>query len=338
MLVRRRWNRLSALRLRELRQKGNNILDKSAYGSMLDGDAGAYNMAPALRWSWSLRWIHPPRGKEKVFAVMREYELHALFDESNTDRRHGYCIVAGFVGMVQEWEQFEAIWELYGTKTPFHAKRFFARNPRGDRVSPYNGWSDEQADKYFKELLRAINDANITPVASGVHLDAFWQFSSEERHKLTGATWGQHFQLSGAPNRPYYLPFQDVMIHVVEGMKNPNRGVSFSFDENPPFARHANQIYFRIKDAATRADAEFAARMNRITFESDSINIGLQAADLLAYSWFKYLPRGDALPPEIDSLIDILDKKPGGSWARLWDKATMDKFLKYEPSQGITSP
>src|SRR5574340_749190 len=99
-------------------------------------------MTPGREWVWSLRWIYEPLGKEKAFVVMGECNSRAVFDESGTHSKSGWCVVAGFLGTVKQWTRFAGIWGPYANRPGFHAKSFFVRDPQGERVKPYDGWSN----------------------------------------------------------------------------------------------------------------------------------------------------------------------------------------------------
>jgi Protein of unknown function (DUF3800) len=262
---------------------------------------------------------------------MRELGHHALFDESGTERDEKVCIVGGFFGTVKQWKRFEHLWAPNAKSPGFHAKRFFARDKKGERVKPYRGWSNAQAERYLVKLLKAIETANIQPVASMIDLDAFWSFNFEERHQLTGAHWRDHkLKLSGAPNRPYYLPFQQVVLDSLD-QSSKELGVYFSFDENEILERHARQVYQRIKSSAVVEEPSLAERMKGITFESDLDNIGLQASDLLVYSWHDHVTRAEAMRPELHMAFNVFKQKQRGDELRFFTQDTMEKLLGKKP-------
>jgi len=288
-------------------------------------------MTPALRWSWSLRWMYPPTGGEKVFVIMGEYGFRACFDESGIDGKHGWLVVAGFVGTVKQWARFEKAWAPCAKQTPFHAKHFFARNPQGDRVGPYTGWSDEQASSYLDSLLRALARAKITPVGSAVDLDAFWEFSADERRRLTGGARGKgmgkgRFRLSPTPGKPYYLPFVEVLFLAIEAHSTSDLGVYFSFDENQVLQPHAYQVYRYVKERAKKLNPEFAARMKGITFQSDTDNIALQAADLLAYIVHQSLTRRRGVKKELRKVLSMPLQSNRGR-LRVWSRQSMKRMV-----------
>lgn len=273
-----------------------------------------------------------PRGQEKVFAVIRERGLHALFDESGIESANAFCIVGGFFGTVKQWEHFEYIWKPYGKSPGFHAKRFFARDQNGQMVSPYRGWTDEQANSYLSKLLKAISVAKINPIISMVDQKAFFSFTVEERHWLTGGVWkvNHKLRLVGAPNRPYYLPFQQALIDSINE-SSPQLNIYFTFDEQQVFEAHARQVYQRIKKSAKADDPVLAERMKGIAFESDLDNIGLQASDLLVYAWHEYATRGDRMRDGIRAAFEVFKKKRHGDELVFFTHETMERLLGKKP-------
>ncbi len=152
---------------------------------------------------------------------MGDYGIRACFDESGKEPDQGYCVVAGLVGTVEQWERFETTWGPYGIKTPFHAHSFCARDG-GDRVNVYRGWSDNRAGEYFGALLRAIGNAEIDPVVEAVDWRAFSQFSAEQREVITGMHFREvNIHVWGASTKPYYWAFAQALMRTMkdQGLK-----------------------------------------------------------------------------------------------------------------------
>ena len=286
-------------------------------------------MAPALRWSWSLRWMYSPIGKEKVFVVMSDCGFLGQFDESGIHDKRGWCVVAGLVGTTKQWERFEKVWGPYGNETAFHGKDFFAHKPGGDRGGEFGGWSDTRSRRYFRALLKAIAEAKLTPISSRLDLTAFWEFSTEDRRIITGNhSPDPKFRLPGAPSKPYHLPFAWVIVRSVrlQEHKNPDLKVNFLFDENRQMAGRAFEVYRLLKKRAEKIDPPFADRMAAIAFGSRRQNLGLQAADLLAYTLSHTL--ADRHPPhqELREASEVFLRKCTGELT-IWDKERMAKLL-----------
>src|SRR5262245_13328833 len=162
-----------------------------------------------------MRLLLWPSGKEKLVAVLKVY-----CDESGINDGDDFCVIAGFVATCARWTEFERRYrQLAGADAAnpgFHAKKFFARDPRGQRVSPYNDWSDERADRLFTALLECVQKVDVHPIGSLIDIKAFEQYSLDQRIFLTGGYRNPHGKhklvVSGSPERPYYVPFQSVIM------------------------------------------------------------------------------------------------------------------------------
>jgi hypothetical protein len=172
--------------------------------------------------------------------------------------------------------------------------------------------------------LEAINRTNISPVGAMIDVRAFRALDENERRKLTGGQWrGSKWRISGAPKKPYFLPFQDVVIQGVEAVKRPGYKAHFYFDENKQLSSFGRELYVHIKLSCE--DPEFVSRMGEVTFASSRESAGLQAADLFAYTWYQYRLHGRSAKPEVLTVMDTLTRK--GDELRYFSQQTMDELL-----------
>lgn len=160
-----------------------------------------------------------------------------------------------------------------------------------------------------------------------IDVGAFRALNEYERRYLTGGEWrGSKWRISGAPKKPYFLPFQDVVIQGVQAVKRPGWKAHFYFDENKSLASFALQLYTIIKRGS---DSEFASRMGEMTFASGRERAGLQAADLFTYAWYQYRLRGRSARPEVLAVMDTLTRR--GDELHYFSAQTMDKLLGKAP-------
>jgi hypothetical protein len=283
-------------------------------------------------WAFGLWWGFPPMGAEKTVVAMKAQRLDARMDESGIHEGAKACVVAGFLATVRQWKRFEELWRPH-SNPPFHAKHFFRRAPNGQRVGPYAGWSDARANGYFERLLHAIDVPKLMPLGSVLDVGAFRALSIEERHRLTGGEWGLHkVKLSGAPTKPYYLPFQDVIAWSLnESERRGDFHVYFTFDEQHQLEKHAINVYHRIKRASQLIAPDSARRMAGIAYESDEINIGLQAADLLCYVWGQFATIGEPMHADCHRAFQVLKQKRSGDTLHYFSREVMDKLLDKVP-------
>jgi hypothetical protein len=219
----------------------------------------------------------------KVFCM-----LHAYLDDSGTHADSPLCVISGYFGSEKKWTRFDAKWrsvlDSFGIEE-FHANRFWSAFDGGN-VSEYRGWDKEQARRFIGELLNVIQDSHrIFPVSCSVHMEEWHKLTKDERAYLTGARHDDNGELltSGAPNKPYFLPFLTTISTVLDYC-NPEHTVDFSIDDSPHFSGYASRYFREIKSW----DVGNFKRMGEIFFVDSKKAPPVQAADLLAYESYQY--------------------------------------------------
>lgn len=258
--------------------------------------------------------------------------IEIYVDDSGTHGDSPFCVVAGYRGSQNQWKDFCSRWTTDDCHTELHATEFFRRNERGQRISLYAGWDKVKAREYLDCRLDAINRTNIFPVGAMIDVGAFRALNEDERRYLTGGKWrSEKWRISGAPTKPYFLPFQDVIIQGVEAVKRPRDRAHFYFDTNKQLSSFGRELYAQVRNGCE--DAGFVSRMGDLTFASPSENPGLQAADLFAYCWYHFRLHGHSTKPEVQMVMNVLTKK--GDELNYFSKAAMDKLLgKIPPTDG----
>jgi hypothetical protein len=260
--------------------------------------------------------------------------LQGFFDESGIAPRDTYCIVAGMVGTGRNWQTFEAAWLKASGGVNFHGRRFFVRDPKGQRVSPYSGWQDARARAYLSGLVDVIlsHSHGLRIVGSAVHVPSFRARTTAERHALTGAgfkaterdgerRWKLIF--SGAPATPYFLGFSDCVTSAAHCAKNADTKVDFFFERQDAFKKHALKSYDLAREKAV---PELRARLGEISFVSKDSVGGLQAGDMLAHTSFKRTKTAVGVSEELDfvtgSLLPMTRQR-----IRHWNAESIERFL-----------
>jgi Protein of unknown function (DUF3800) len=177
--------------------------------------------------------------------------LRAYLDESGIHADSRWCVIAGYFGSENKWNKFDARWrsvlDSFGIEE-FHAQRFWSAY-EGSNISEYNGWDQGRATNFIGNLLNVVRDSNrIFPVSCSVYMDEWHRLSEDEKAYLTGASFdvaGRRLT-SGAPNKPYFLPFLTVIRTVMEYCQ-PGHTTDFSFDESRHFSGYASQYFKEIK-------------------------------------------------------------------------------------------
>jgi hypothetical protein len=228
--------------------------------------------------------------------------LWLMADESGIDqRRDVICAIGGYLAPPDIWLAFSLDWrtclENFEVKA-FHAGRFFNRDPQGNRLDEYRGWSEAKALAFLHELTEVISRHPIRQIASGVENAAFMNLSIGERRLLTGGRLHAGTSKSGAPiwkwnrrgapSRPYYLVFQECIRRAIQ-MSDDETTVNFILDRQQVLQKHAIRLF---EDIAAGYRLTFslpqiaARRLGTISYENSSNWAGLQAADLRAHLWY----------------------------------------------------
>lgn len=256
-----------------------------------------------------------PRGSWEKSIVM----LQAFIDESGIHDGARFCVVVGYMGSARHWKRFEELWKPNSDIQDFHAKRFFQRDPQGNRVSPYKEWDDAKAQAYYDDLLNAIASVNIYPIGGIVDVAEFWKYTEAERAHLTGSDRRNGKRtLSGAPTKPYYLAFQQAIASSLDRLTRKDLQIHFTFDQQEEFAPLALEMFQYFK----QPEYPYAPNMGDAIYTSRQEAIGLQAADLLCYCWSKRITERS----QNDDILRFAGEQKVRKMT-LFDKGMMDKLL-----------
>jgi hypothetical protein len=256
--------------------------------------------------------------------------IRTFLDESGIHDEARICVIAGFVGSARQWERFERRWAAIGedAKSPgFHSKSFFAKDPNGQRVPPYRGWTEDRALSLINGVVKAISQTDVHPIVAGVNVEAFRQYTEKERRVLTGAALSAlGLKGTGCPTKPYFLVFQDIIFQALDRLKRLDWKVDFVFDQQTVFEGFALELYGQLN----ADDDKWSRRMGDISFRSRTNVPQLQAADLLAYCWYQLSSDRTARKRAyIKPVLDALESKDYE--AHFWSKESMDKSLGRAP-------
>jgi hypothetical protein len=228
-----------------------------------------------------VRRTHPLaiRHSTKRFAMIRVY-----MDDSGTHRDSPYCLIAGYWGGVNQWLKFERDW--HGILTAynvheFHAKEYWARDEKQQRVGPYKGWTDQRRKHFLFELLSVIGAYKLFPFAHGVRRSEWNKQSQPERQLLCG---GHSLK---APDNPMFMAFRVCILRTISYCR-PGVVMHFALDSNKNTDPWALICYGELKRLLSQASDPAAKHMGDLTFADSVRALPLQAADLLAYEAYKY--------------------------------------------------
>jgi hypothetical protein len=226
---------------------------------------------------------HPKDNHQKIYAMLQGY-----LDESGIQDGAPVCLVAGYFGGQGQWRKVGQSWERilvqYGVPE-FHASRFWAFKAGAERVGPYKGWSKDKAEQFLYELVEVINRHKIHPVSTVLVVDAFQRLTYNQRRFLTGGALNNgRFVTSGCPSKPYYLPFQTVILDIARHAPIGGKA-HFAFDLNKQFKGYALELFGLVKGLVEHPVHD---RIGEISFPTGLEAVQLQTADLLCYLNYQF--------------------------------------------------
>jgi len=201
--------------------------------------------------------------------------LEAYLDESGIHNGAAICVIAGYWGLASQWKWFDKKWRATLQDFNFPLKDFHATDLIGSRLH----------GPMLEKLAEVISKFHLYPVTVGIIVDDFNSFSLKQRKFMTGATLVGNtgkFKSSGAPNKPYFVPFGFCLRKITDYTK-PGRKVNFFFGLDRPMANYAKEMFKQIKTADDWPGSAWKSK-NRVgdpAFPLAKQTPQLQAADLL---------------------------------------------------------
>ncbi|MFB3107724.1 MAG: hypothetical protein ACE1ZA_22745, partial [Pseudomonadales bacterium] len=260
---------------------------------------------------------------------------------SGTHQDAKLCLAAGYIASVDTWQAFDRRWRLRLSASgvpDFHAEAFFGRDKNGKRRRLFQHLTHRQASDLISDLATIIHDTDVNPIKSSVHVADFVAFTEDERRYLTGAYWDGGkltWTISGSPHRPFYLPFQHVILGALEHSDGAEP-VDFTFDQHNVLYGYMRDLYNQLRARSTRTEhadmRPLVAKMGQILEGKRQSDPALQASDLLAYCWYR---RGlcelndEPLPRDLRQCLAVLSRK--SNTMVLFDRARMQRNLDAVP-------
>jgi hypothetical protein len=254
--------------------------------------------------------------------------MQAYLDESGIDHESDFCILAGYVGGIGKWKRFERTWrttlKLYGVKE-FHAKRFFQRDSRGQRLDEYTNWTDKKADDFIRELINCIISVKVYPVSCSVVKAAWNRLTYGERRYLTGGIFDAgKFTTSGAPSKAYFVPFQ-FCIYMATDFCGRGQKVHFAFDLNKDLHGYSREVFKLLKQLP---GLSWGPKLGEPSWPTSFEAVQLQAADLLAYLLIKFMPTRFSNPKaKPDWMLRLAAGRQVSATMKFLDKKGLDDLM-----------
>lgn len=95
---------------------------------------------------------------------------------------------------------------------------------------------------------------------------------------------------SGAPNKPYYVGAVLLLMHALQHAPS-NTFVHFIFDRQDEYEGWMREAFHDIVSGDLWAELPLPGRLGELTYAESDKTVALQAADLHAYVWNRYLSR-----------------------------------------------
>ncbi|HEY8767484.1 MAG TPA: DUF3800 domain-containing protein [Dehalococcoidia bacterium] len=232
-------------------------------------------------------------------------KLYAFADESGIEGTGAYCIIAGYIGSPRQWDNLRHAWQAvlvkYGVPE-FKAIDVF-QPARWVHRPHFRDWSEARMQTFLGELLSIIDRRRIDPIGGALHVPAWNALTHNQRRFFTGGMLGTKaviyadgsvrvtpkFKTSGAPSRPYMGVFQAFVGEALE--KTPTGAVvNFVFDRQNVIESRAVETFHELFKNGQLPD-ELKAKLGDITYADSHREEPLQAADLYAYFWNRFLGR-----------------------------------------------
>lgn len=210
--------------------------------------------------------------------------LQAYIDDSGTHLDSPYCLVAGYWGGTSQWVKFEREWGkvLRDYDVPeFHAKKYWAKDDKHERVGSYRGWDEKRHKQFLFRLLTIIGAHKLYPFAHGIQREEWNKQADWQRRAFCGGS------VDNAPDNPMFMALQTSVMRIIRHC-HPGVPMHFVFDSNQHTDKWAAICYGQIKAVCIAAKDPLARNLGEITFADSALALPLQAADLLAYEAYQY--------------------------------------------------
>lgn len=286
-------------------------------------------------------------GQSPLFAMSN---LEAYSDASGGHGNDGkfadkFIVVAGYFGEYEAMRSAEERWRAvllkYLSHVPedkreFHTHVFWSRDKQGQRVYPYEGWSDAKANDYINDLIEVIEGSAIHPATCSIFTPKWKTLSPDERRQLSGGGWyGGKFRDTGNPNKPYFTPFR-IFLWTCAKYCAPGQLIDFFFDIDDKHSGYSLRYFQRLRKLP-----QYRPCLGQIDFP-DSVRAPIiQCADLLAYEvWhYEHLKMEYATLPTVGNILpSLVRNRVNTGDLKSLDEKSIGIVLNAVPSEIRTSP
>lgn len=217
-----------------------------------------------------------PRDKKPKILAM----LEAYLDESGIHGGAAVCVIGGYFGLASQWKWFEKKWKAALHEHGLALEDFHAK----DLVNQYS------QRPFLQGLAGTIAKYQLYPICAGIIVDDFNSFTEDQRRWMTGAS-AKNGKLisSGAPTKPYFVPFQHCL-RMVTADTPMGRKANFFFGLDKQMFGWANALFSQIKcDPHHAPEWPEKKRLGDPAYPLASETPQLQAADFLVHLSYKHM-------------------------------------------------
>lgn len=240
--------------------------------------------------------------------------LHAYNDESYTDLK--VFIVAGYVGRQCDWRGVEGRWRR--RLHAFGVKEFHAADCAHGR-DEYLGRELSDRIRLQEDLARLLATSPLRAAATAIKLED-WQLVAEEMRAARPRL-----------DTPYHLAFEHQVTLIAQAPFSRRAAIEFVFDKIAKRQRGAEEVFHSMQ-GDTSPEFEFVRRFSDVRFADSHDEVGLQAADLLAYECKKHLEVawGISTPQPHPRFFSVLlgDEPNLGDRVRFFEAGGLQTYLE----------
>lgn len=245
-------------------------------------------------------------------------------DESHDP--HAYAL-AGWIAPPSAWDRFDPAWRAMlsqftmpdGSPVPsFHSSEIVCRDEIND--SRFKGWKFDDE----KAIFRAAVDVLATePLCANV-----WS---------VGCCIVTSPLVTATQDDIWHMLFGQLVMALIVRYPAQN-GFSLMFDDKPEIVARVGASYKSVKAAVDEImPGKFHA--TTVAFGDDEVHMPLQAADLMAYEWRRYISERITRPgkPTRMSYRRLRDCRPENSMLQYYGPAAMEEAIRRAQKNGYTS-
>ncbi len=250
--------------------------------------------------------------------------LTAYCDESGTDEKNRVAVVAGYIGQVSEWREFEKQWVPVLKKRPYRVSMMHRADLETwhGEFTEDKGWDPNRRKSFLRELHPIIKSRTKVALGTAVIKKDWAEVMPSWLRRFFGGVYGwcAHECLVASrvwcerPNRGYRHPIEWIFEKGAVGQGQ----VAAMFTE-----LEAHPIYSK----------EY--RIGPWSFACKNV-VPLQAADTLAYEIFKQVENqivdGGERPVRF-STKDLI-RPQDAPYLKYWDKARLGEWLSENMRRG----